>query len=154
MRELKLSYYSPPFLTMRASVDAPHANVPKQPKVFSPQRGGRTASFIMPNEATHVTPGWCLSLNFGPLVIAPSATYYAPMAENPPAKTYVAALGYPTGMAFSPFESTTFQAPDDLEAQEKANEWANKNYHLVDAGTWLHVTVDGRGVYSKRMDKS
>jgi hypothetical protein len=63
-----------------------------------------------------------------------------------PLATYVAALGYPTGNAFSPFDSITYEAASEAEAKEKANEWANKNYGQVDARTWLQVkTLEGRG---------
>jgi hypothetical protein len=68
--------------------------------------------------------------------------------------TYIAALGYPSGSAFVPFESITFQAVSDVEAKERANEWATKNYHLVDDRTWLQVTVEGRGIYSKQLGRS
>ena len=73
---------------------------------------------------------------------------------KPPPATYVAALGYPTGTAFSPFDSITFQAASEAEAKEKANEWVLKNYGQVDARTWLQVTLEGRGIYSKQLGKS
>ena len=73
---------------------------------------------------------------------------------KPPLATYVAALGYPTGNAFSPFNSIRFEAASESEAKEKTNEWTNKNYHQVDARTWLQVTLEGRGIYSKQLGKS
>jgi hypothetical protein len=73
---------------------------------------------------------------------------------KPPLATYVAALGYPTGNAFSPFDSITYEAASEAEAKEKANEWANKNYGQVDARTWLQVkTLEGRGIYNKQLGK-
>ena len=73
---------------------------------------------------------------------------------KPPLATYVAALGYPKGNAFSPFDSITYEAASEAEAKEKANEWANKNYGQVDARTWLQVkTLEGRGIYNKQLGK-
>ena len=67
---------------------------------------------------------------------------------------YVAALGYPTGTAFSPFESITFEAADDEAAKTHAIEWAMKHTSGIDAQTWLQVVQDGRGIYSKHMGRS
>jgi hypothetical protein len=76
------------------------------------------------------------------------------MAENSPLKTYVAALGYPSGNAFCPFDSLTFEAVGDDEAKAKANEWAMKNGHSVDDRTWLQVALDGRGIYNRQLGRS
>lgn len=76
------------------------------------------------------------------------------MTQGLSTKSYVAALGYPTGTAFSPFDSITFQATSESEAKEKANEWATKNWHNVDAKTWLQLTSDGRGIYSRQLGKA
>jgi hypothetical protein len=63
--------------------------------------------------------------------------------------TYVAALGYPTGTAFSPFESITFEADNDEAAKDHAFEWAMKHTSGIDARTWLQVTRDGVGIHSE-----
>jgi hypothetical protein len=68
--------------------------------------------------------------------------------------TYIVAFCYMTAGVLVPFESTSFEASGDGKAKEKANEWANKNYHLVDDKTWLQVTVQGRGIYSKQLGRS
>jgi hypothetical protein len=75
---------------------------------------------------------------------------------QPSAKTtYVAALGYPTGMAFSDFDSITFEASDDEEATTRAIEWARKRTIGIDARTWLQVTrkSDSKGIYSEHIGK-
>ena len=73
---------------------------------------------------------------------------------KPPLATYVAALGYPTGNAFSPFDWITYEAASEAEAKEKANEWAHKNYGRVDARTWLQVkTSEGLAIYNKQLGK-
>jgi hypothetical protein len=81
--------------------------------------------------------------------------YYARMAQYPSKAIYVVALGYPVGpggMAFSPFDSITFEADSDAEAKKKAKEWAMKSGHKIDAQTWLQLTRDGRGIYAKPME--
>jgi hypothetical protein len=76
------------------------------------------------------------------------------MAQYPSKVIYVVALGYvgAGGMAFSPFDSITFDADSDDEAKGKANEWALKSSHKIDAQTWLQLTRDGRGIYAKPME--
>jgi hypothetical protein len=76
------------------------------------------------------------------------------MAESSTKTTYVAALGYPTGMAFSPFVTITFEAADDDAAKTHAIEWAMKHTSGIDAKTYLQVkTYDGHGIYSKHMGR-
>lgn len=69
--------------------------------------------------------------------------------------TYVAALGYPTGNAFSDFDSVTFEAADDEEAKSYAIEWARKHTAGIDARTWLQVTRkhDSKGIHSEHIGK-
>jgi hypothetical protein len=68
-------------------------------------------------------------------------------------KTYVAALGYPSGLSFSDFERTTFQAPDNETAIAKAIEWARKHTTGIDPQTWLQVTLGGKGIHSEHIGK-
>lgn len=71
----------------------------------------------------------------------------------PKLSEYVAALGYPAGQAFSPFESYRFKAANDEAAKTIAIEWANKHTSGIDARTWLQVTLDGKGIYSKNVGR-
>jgi len=76
------------------------------------------------------------------------------MAEASTKATYVAALGYPTGTAFSSFESITFEAADDDSAKTHAIEWAMQHTSGIDPRTCLQVnTYDGRGIYTKHMGR-
>jgi len=77
------------------------------------------------------------------------------MAQSSSKITYVAALGYPTGMAFSDFESITFEAADDEQATKDAIEWARKHTSGIDVRTWLQVKreQDGKGIYSEHIGK-
>jgi len=68
--------------------------------------------------------------------------------------SYLVAFCYFSGGEFVPFESAPIEAADDAEAKVRANEWAHKNYALVDDRTWLHVKEDARGVYSRQLGKS
>ncbi len=90
--------------------------------------------------------------------IAPAAWSNLAFSTNAMTKpaskaTYVAALGHSRGLAFSSFESVTFEADSDAEAKKKANEWVHKNYNLLNNRTWLQVTKGGRGIYSKRLGR-
>jgi hypothetical protein len=69
--------------------------------------------------------------------------------------SYVAALGYPTGLAFSDWDSTTFEAADDEEATKHAIEWARKHTSGIDVRTWLQVKRkhDSKGIYSEHIGK-
>jgi hypothetical protein len=67
---------------------------------------------------------------------------------------YVVALCHFSVDEFVPYESTRISAENDERAKEKANEWMNKNYALVDDRTWLQVVRGGTGIYSKRLGKS
>ena len=69
--------------------------------------------------------------------------------------TYIAALGYPTGKAFSDFDSITFEAADKEAAITYALQWARKHTSGIDVRTWLQVTRkhDAFGIYSEHIGK-
>jgi hypothetical protein len=69
--------------------------------------------------------------------------------------TYVAALGYPTGTAFSDFDSITFEAAYKEAAITHALEWARRHTSGIDVRTWLQVTRkhDSYGIYSEQIGK-
>jgi len=48
-----------------------------------------------------------------------------------------------------PYESKHFVAVNKDEAVQKATEWAIANVGLITERTWLQVTSDGVGIYSK-----
>jgi hypothetical protein len=52
-----------------------------------------------------------------------------------------------------PYDSAHFEASDNGSARVQATEWAMKFRPLFDEATWLQVTQDGRGVYSKQWGK-
>jgi len=77
------------------------------------------------------------------------------MAQTSVKTTYVAALGYPTGTAFSEFDSITFEAANDEAATTNAIEWARKHTSGIDVRTWLQVTRkdESKGIYSEHIGK-
>ena len=64
-------------------------------------------------------------------------------------RTYIAALGYPSGLAFRDFESTSIEATSDSEAIDRATEWSTNPERPVDLGMWLVVTIDGRSIHTE-----
>jgi hypothetical protein len=75
------------------------------------------------------------------------------MADSTPQKQiYIAALGYPSGLAFRDFESTSIEATSESEAIDKAVEWSRHPERQVDSGMSLVVkTMDGRGIHSEQL---
>jgi hypothetical protein len=76
------------------------------------------------------------------------------MAESlPQVRSYTVHLGHPSGPRFHPFKSISFVANSDAEAKEKANEWAMKNGHEIDARTWLRVVLEENEIYRRQLGK-
>jgi hypothetical protein len=61
-------------------------------------------------------------------------------------RNYVAALGYPVGLALNPCKSISIEASSEKAASDKAYAWAWNNGHSIDARTWLQVSIVGRAV--------
>jgi hypothetical protein len=85
----------------------------------------------------------------------PGIGYYAGMTQSSTKTAYIAALGYPTGNAFSDFDSITFEAADKEAAITEAIQWARRHTSGIDVRTWLQVTRkhDGFGIYSEHIGK-
>jgi len=73
------------------------------------------------------------------------------MAEVAPKRTYIAALGLPSGQAFHTYESTSIEAASESDAIAKAIEWSKHPEREEHPGTCLVVTIDGRSIHSERL---
>jgi hypothetical protein len=62
---------------------------------------------------------------------------------------YVAALCHMRNGALEPYESERLVAAHKAEAEQKAMEWAMITIGVIAEKTWLQVTLDGVGIYSK-----
>jgi hypothetical protein len=67
------------------------------------------------------------------------------------ATEYVAALCHMRDSGLVPFDSERFIATTKAEAAAKAQKWAMSTVGVIVDKTWLHVTLDGAGVYSKEL---
>lgn len=65
---------------------------------------------------------------------------------------YKAALALLSGPRFHPYLGIDIEAATDVEAADKAMEWALKNAREVLPQTWLQVTLEGRGVHSEKLE--
>jgi hypothetical protein len=79
---------------------------------------------------------------------------YLEMTDSSPQKrTYIAALGFPSGLAFRDFESISIEAVSESEAIDKAIEWSRNPERGINPGMWLVVkTMDGRGIHNEKLD--
>jgi hypothetical protein len=50
-----------------------------------------------------------------------------------------------------PYDSERFIATTNAEATAKAQKWAVTTLGIVADKTWLHVTLNGAGVYTKEL---
>jgi hypothetical protein len=50
-----------------------------------------------------------------------------------------------------PYDSERITATTKAEAAAKAQKWAMTTIGAIVGKTWLHVTLDGAGVYSKEL---
>ena len=50
-----------------------------------------------------------------------------------------------------PYDSERFISTTKAEAAAKAQKWAMATVGAIADKTWLHVTLDGAGVYSKEL---
>jgi len=67
------------------------------------------------------------------------------------AAEYVAALCHMRDGVLVPYDSERFIATTKAAAASEAQKWAMTNFGAVVDKTWLHVTLDGAGVYSKEL---
>ena len=67
------------------------------------------------------------------------------------ATEYVAALCHMRDGGLVSFDSERFIATTKAEAAAKAQKWAMTTVGIIVDKTWLHVTLDGAGVYSKEL---
>ena len=65
------------------------------------------------------------------------------------AKEYVAVLCHMRGGGLVPFDSERFIAGSKAEAAERAQKWAIAAAGVIIDETWLQLTLEGTGVYSK-----
>ena len=65
---------------------------------------------------------------------------------------YVAALCRMKNGELEPYESERLVAANKVEAEQKAMEWATAAVGVIAEKTWLQVTLDGVGIYSKVFD--
>jgi hypothetical protein len=72
--------------------------------------------------------------------------------SSPQKQVYIAALGFPSGLGFRDFESTSIEAVSESEAIDTAIEWSRIPARQVDPGMWLMVkTMDGRGIHTEKL---
>ena len=67
------------------------------------------------------------------------------------ATEYVAALCHMRDGGLVPYDSERFISTTKAEAAAKAQKWAMATVGAIADKTWLHVTLDGAGVYSKEL---
>ena len=67
------------------------------------------------------------------------------------ATEFVAALCHMRDGGLVPYDSERFIATTKAEAAAKAQKWAMTSVGAIVDKTWLHVTLDGAGVYSKEL---
>lgn len=68
---------------------------------------------------------------------------------------YIATLCQMAGTEFVPLESMNIIASNDEDAVQKALKWQTGTVTTIpfDQRTWLHVTKDGKGIFSKEFGK-
>ena len=66
---------------------------------------------------------------------------------------YVAALSHRNG-ELEPYVSERLVAAHKVEAEQKAMEGAMTSVEVIAEKTWLQVTLDGVGIYSKLFEPS
>jgi hypothetical protein len=69
------------------------------------------------------------------------------------ATKYVAALCHMRDGGLVPYDSERFIATSGAEAAARARTWARGVGVIVDR-SWLHVTLDGAGIYTEELGSS
>jgi hypothetical protein len=64
---------------------------------------------------------------------------------------YVAALCHMRAGGLVPYDSERIIATTKAEAAAKAQKWAMTTVGVIVDKTWLHVTLDGAGIYSEEL---
>ena len=67
------------------------------------------------------------------------------------AKEYIATLCHMKDGSLVPYDSERFIATTKAEAGAKAQKWAMTTTGIIVDETWLRVTLDGAGVYTKEL---
>ena len=67
---------------------------------------------------------------------------------------YVAALCHMRNGELEPYVSERLVAAHKVEAEQKAMEGAMTSVEVIAEKTWLQVTLDGVGIYSKLFEPS
>jgi hypothetical protein len=67
------------------------------------------------------------------------------------ATEYIATLCHMKDGGLMPYDSERFIATTNAEAAAKAQKWAVTTVGIVADKTWLQVTLDGAGVYTKEL---
>ncbi len=73
------------------------------------------------------------------------------MVDKTYASEYVAALCHMRGGGLVPYDTVRFIAANKTKAAERARKWAMATVSVIADKTWLHVTLDGVGVYSEEL---
>ena len=67
------------------------------------------------------------------------------------AREYIATLCHMKDGGLMPYDSERFLATTKAEAAAKAQKWATTTVGIIVDKTWLQVTLDGAGVYTKEL---